>query len=80
MLFRSLDAYEVNNPILNVVQLKALYTLFVRRGLFMFSYFLNKQAKNKDLSLNKRIKIERTALKSLLLPNDLEQKIVSFKL
>ena len=75
-----LDAYEANNPILDVVQLKALYTLFVRRGLFMFSYFLNKQAKNKDLSLNKRIKIERTALKLLLLPNDLEQKIVSFKL
>lgn len=75
-----LDAYEENNPVLNVVQLKMLYTLFVRRGLFMFSYFLNKQAKNKDLSLNKRIRIERTALKSLLLPNDLEQKIVSFKL
>lgn len=75
-----LEIYENNNPVLNSVQYKMLYTLFVRRGLFMFSYFLKKQAKNKDLFLKNRIKTERIALKSLLSPNDLEQKIINFKL
>lgn len=73
-----LDAYEENNPIIDVVQIKVLYTLFVRRGLFMFTYFLNKQAKSKNLPLSKRIKTERIALKSLLLHNNLERKILNF--
>lgn len=72
-----LNAYEKINPVINVEQLEMLYTLFMRRGLFMFTYLLSKQVKNKDLSLNKKIKTERTALKSLLLDNDLEQNIVS---
>lgn len=73
-----LDAYKKTNPIINMAQVKMLYTLFVRRGLFMFTYFLNKQANNENLSLGKRIKTERVALKSLLSRNNLERKILKF--
>jgi Ser/Thr protein kinase RdoA (MazF antagonist) len=77
-----LSAYNKNNSIIDKTQLKILYPLFVRRTVFMLTYFLHEQNKNivKYPPLDKRISTEMKTLKLLLAHNDLASFIVNFPL
>lgn len=75
-----LSSYNKTSPIIDKMQLQILYPLFVRRTIFMLSYFLHKQNKNKRLLLDKRINVELKTLNLLLSKNDLVSKIINLSL
>ena len=80
LIEKYLSSYNKTNPIIDKTQLQMLYPLFVRRTMFMLSYFLHKQNKSKHSLLDKRINVEMKSLNLLLSKNDLVSKIINFSL
>lgn len=78
LIEKYLSSYNKINSIIDKTQLQMLYPLFVRRTMFMLSYFLHKQNKSKHSLLDKRINVEMKSLNLLLSKNDLVSKIINF--
>lgn len=80
LIEKYLSSYYKTNPIIDKTQLQMLYPLFVRRTMFMLSYFLHRQSKNNRLFLDKKIDVELKTLNLLLSKNNLVSKITNFSL